>query len=342
MSVGQFYTTNWEYILQGMHSDDLCGMSVIEPFAGKGELTRFCGFSELYDIDPKIEGIVKRDTLIDIPDYNGKYVITNPPYLARNKAKDKSIFDKYKSNDLYKCFILSILGRGLLGGIIILPVSFLSSIRKSDIELRKKFVQEFRIVRINLFEDKVFNDTTTSICSVKFVKENGVNVMFPIHVYPDNIEISAYYGENNSYIIGGEIYNLCGSYKVVRLIEGDIPNSNIYVNCLDSSKNTISASIVSEVFFDRTQKKSERSKASLNIFPEIDIETQTVVVMKFNEILSEYRKKYRSLFLNSYREYARKRISFDLVYNLISYSCDLITKTLSHDKSNNSANLVSE
>ena len=46
---------------------------------------------ELYDIDPTSQSIIKRDTLNDIPEYNNKFVLTNPPYLARNKNKDKTI-----------------------------------------------------------------------------------------------------------------------------------------------------------------------------------------------------------------------------------------------------------
>ena len=44
---------------------------------------------------------------------------------------------------------------------------------------------------------------------------------------------------------------------------------------------------------------------------------------KFNEKIESYRTKYNSLFLTNYREssknYSRKRISFDLAYNIISY-----------------------
>ena len=53
----------------------------------------------------KKEVYYKKDTVKNPPDYNNKYLITNPPYLARNKSKDKSLFDKYDVNDLYKCVI---------------------------------------------------------------------------------------------------------------------------------------------------------------------------------------------------------------------------------------------
>ena len=35
------------------------------------------------------------------PSYQDKYVVTNPPYLARNKSDNKQIYDLYQQNDLY-------------------------------------------------------------------------------------------------------------------------------------------------------------------------------------------------------------------------------------------------
>lgn len=37
---GQFYTTNYEYILQSMNIPDYV-MNIIEPFAGNGDLVEF-------------------------------------------------------------------------------------------------------------------------------------------------------------------------------------------------------------------------------------------------------------------------------------------------------------
>jgi tRNA1(Val) A37 N6-methylase TrmN6 len=108
--LGQFYTTNYEYILQSFVIPE--GIKkIIEPFAGNGDLVQYIeSFKkkyevECYDIDPKKDYIKMRDTLNDPPDYKDAYVITNPPYLARNKCEKKELFDKYDTNDLYKCFM---------------------------------------------------------------------------------------------------------------------------------------------------------------------------------------------------------------------------------------------
>jgi hypothetical protein len=41
---------------------------------------------------PKFNGIKKRDVFTDIPVYKDKFVITNPPYLSKNKSKKKKYF----------------------------------------------------------------------------------------------------------------------------------------------------------------------------------------------------------------------------------------------------------
>ena len=138
--LGQFYTTNYQYILKNMKIPDNI-KNIIEPFVGCGDLLKFIDKNkyniELYDIEPKYNDTIKKDTLLEPPIYDNKFVLTNPPYLARNKNEDKTLYDKYNTNDLYKCFIINLIDSFCFGGIIIIPLNFISSIRKSDIELRK-------------------------------------------------------------------------------------------------------------------------------------------------------------------------------------------------------------
>ncbi len=173
--LGQFYTTNYEYILQGMKIPNNV-KHIVEPFTGNGDLITFIekeqennNFKynvECYDIEPRKEYIIKRDTIKTPLDYKDKYLITNPPYLARNKSKDKSLFDKYNVNDLYKCVIKDLLTNVCLGGIIIIPLNFWSSIRIADIDLRKAFLKKYNILLLNIFEERVFDDTSYTICSI--------------------------------------------------------------------------------------------------------------------------------------------------------------------------------
>jgi len=163
--LGQFYTTNYDYILQNLNIPNKT-KTIIEPFAGQGDLLSFLKKKysiECYDIDSKKEFIIQKDTLLNPPEFNNKFVLTNPPYLARNKNSDKTIYDKYKQNDLYKCFISILIKNKCDGGILIIPLNFWCSIRKNDIELRHQFLNIYSVLIINIFEEKVFEDINIKI-----------------------------------------------------------------------------------------------------------------------------------------------------------------------------------
>ena len=310
---------------------------IIEPFAGNGDLLNFINNNleiekELYDIEPKKDYIIKRNTILDPPDYNNKFILTNPPYLARNKSIDKSLYDKYKVNDLYKCFIIELLTNKCLGGILIIPLNFWCSIRNTDIELRKNFLEIYEIILLNIFEEQVFKDTTYTICSFQFeLKKDNINKEINIIIYPYKINIKTELNKNNNYMIGGSIYNLhiLNKYKINRITSKNINNqnkTNILVKCIDDNKdNKIKLSLVNdnEIYIDNTSNQSSRTYATLIIEPKIDKEKQIKLVELFNNYLNDERIKYNSLFLTNYREskkdIARKRISFDLVYLICSY-----------------------
>lgn len=339
--LGQFYTTNHEYILQGFKIPENI-KNIIEPFAGNGDLITFIEKEqeknntkysiECYDIDPKKNYIIQKDTLKNPPNYNNKYLITNPPYLARNKTKDKTLFDKYKVNDLYKCVVKDILTNICLGGILIIPVNFWSSIRLVDIELRKAFLKKYDVVLLNIFEEKVFKDTSYTICSFQFeLKKNNYNIL-NIVVYPSKTIIQTELNDDNNFMIGGDIYNLKlkNTYKITRLTtkNKEKSNTNILVKCIDDNlKSQIGLSFVDDkdIYIDDTPNQTSRTYATLIIEPYIEKEKQKQLITKFNKYLDTHRKKYNSLFLSNYREskdIARKRISFDLVYSIIEYILD--------------------
>lgn len=218
--LGQFFTTNYKYILKKLHIPKNV-KNIIEPFAGNGDLLNIIKKDnykiECYDIDPKKDFIIKRDTIKNPPNYNDKFIITNPPYLARNKSKDKELFDKYDVNDLYKCFIKEIIRNIPLGGIIIIPLNFWSSIRNNDIELRKLFLDKYVVNQLNIFEERVFEDTTYTVCSFQFMRRKNETVnKINITIYPSNKKIVIELNKENNYIIGGNIYKLqySGNYEV--------------------------------------------------------------------------------------------------------------------------------
>ena len=345
--LGQFYTTHHEYILQNMKIPDHI-INIIEPFTGNGDLITFIKKQqennnvsyniECYDIEPTKNYIIKQDTIKNPPCYNNKYLITNPPYLARNKCTNKLLFDKYDVNDLYKCVIKEILTNVCLGGIFIIPLNFWSSIRIADIKLRQSFLEKYDVLLLNIFEEQVFDDTTYTICSFQFelkLKENSNSEnsnILNIVVYPSKTIIQTELNSTNNFMIGGAIYNLKlkKNYKITRLTNKNIDkcNTNILVKCIDDNSNSqIGLSFVEDkdIYIDSTPNQTARTYATLIIEPKIDKIKQQQLVIKFNNYLNEYRKKYNSLFLTNYREskdIARKRISFDLVYSITEYILD--------------------
>jgi len=350
--LGQFFTTNYKYILQNMYIPKET-KKIIEPFAGNGDLLHFVKDKSIpiqyYDIDPKKDYITKRDTLKDPPDYKNKFILTNPPYLARNKNKDKSIYDTYQENDLYKCFLKSILTSQCTGGIIIIPLNFWCSIRKKDIALRKSFLQVFSVLAINIFEEQVFQDTSYTTCCFQFkrkiqttkkeIKNNTINKKkgknkkeskIKCYIYPSKKKLDFLLNDKNNYTIGGEIYQL-PTNKNIKIERATSSNqklkevTNILVKCLDDSiDNQIGLSIIAKKdrYIDTSSTKSARSYATLVITPKITREREKVLVQEFNSFLKKERDKYHSLFLTNYREsnsIARKRISFKLVFQIVNY-----------------------
>lgn len=336
-ALGQFFTTNYEYILQNLNIPEYVE-NIIEPFCGNGDLLNFQDIGkkykvECYDIEPKKDFIIQKDTIREPPVYTNKFVITNPPYLARNKSNDKELFDKYNVNDLYKCFIKNIINDECLGGIVIIPLNFWSSIRKQDYELRRDFLNVYEIVQLNIFEEQVFDDTTYTVCSFQFENKNlkPIKETYSINatIYPSNENIQVVLCDENNYTIGGEIYKLPKKniYTITRATKKNKNklNTNLLIKCIDDNeKNKISLSFVSndKLYIDETPNSTARTYASLIIEPSIDIERQKQLAYQFNSFLEELRTKYHSLFLTNYREsksIARKRISFDLVYDIIIY-----------------------
>ena len=332
--LGQFYTTNYEYILSNMEIPSNV-INIIEPFVGNGDLLNFIENKkkynlEIYDIDPKIADTIKQDTLTNPPDYTDKFILTNPPYLAKNKSKEKDLYEKYKCDDLYKCFIINIISNVCLGGIIIVPLNFISSVRKADIKLREKFLEKYSLEIINIFEEQVFDDTTYTVCSIYFIKklQNEVNNNIKTYIYPSKKDMIISLTSENNYTIGGEIFNLQQSskYKIQRATKDTKENiTNILLKCIDDNINSqLGFKIVNDKdrYIDNTENLSARSYATLVINKSLTLEQQQHLVDEMNKFVKEKREKYNSLFLTNYREsntIARKRISFDLAFKICNH-----------------------
>ena len=314
---------------------------------------------EIYDIDPKpnIKNILPninltdiiQDTLLNPPNYENKFVITNPPYLAKNKSKldnNKKLFNKYPHSDLYRIFIHQIIRGNCHSGIIIIPLNFFSSLKKQDITLRKNFMKRYKIIKLNIFEEQVFDNTTYTVCSMKFIRNNINMLLQKINVtfYPKKLNKNLIFEDNKHWLLGGDIYTLGiqeKKYLIIKRIEYKHINTykqeeyiltNIFANLLDSGTQSgkIKLEYKKEPYIGKT---TDRVFATIIIKPLKNIqqytnflnikENQIMIIQKFNNIITTYREKYHSLFLSNYREAkngdGRKRCSFGLCYGLLRH-----------------------
>ncbi len=351
-NLGQFYTTNAEYILDGI--DDLVyeHSKVIDCCYGNGDLMDYAvekyNLSEAkqikYDIDAR-ENVVQRDTLMEPVNYKNMFLITNPPYLSNVQDKQHAntkYYEKYEVDDLFKCYIKTMINKPPVEFIIIIPVNFLCSIRKNDVSLRKKFFSKFGILKIKIFNNRVFDDTSCAVCCIHGVLEkNPDNRSINTLILPEKINTTINISDESDYRIGGEIYNLPVSYHKISRVVGDCTGiSNIHLRAIDkNSTEKIKLSIQDN---NIVQKVSDRSWCFIRIEPPVDDEKE--IIRLFNTFLEEKRKQYNDLFLTNFRDNGRKRISFDLAYKIIGHILlslnvanefrsipDIITKEVRHE-----------
>jgi hypothetical protein len=258
-------------------------------------------------------------------------LITDNEIIKYIKKNNDELLKNIEINS-YEGFIRQIIDDVAKGGILIIPLNFWSSIRKNDVELRKDFLEKYNVINMNIFEEQVFDDTTYTVCCFQFSKKIE-QMLMNITIYPSKKNITANLNSNNNYTIGGNIYNLKvkNNYKISRITSKNIndnPESNtrIIAKCIDDNADSkIGLKYDKNIYIDDTPNQTARTYATLIITPPIDKKTQKLLVKNFNKNLNKRREKYSSLFLTNYREskdIARKRISFDLIYNITEYILD--------------------
>ena len=326
----QFYTKNtnelFNNIIDLFLNDYNKNISIIEPCCGEGDLIKFLKTKninnfELYDIEPKYENTQKLDTILNQINLNNKYIITNPPYYAKNKLtkEQKELYKDYLNDidDLYQIYIKQIINSNVISGILILPINFLFS---NNNKIRKEFILKYQIVFCNLFEKKIFKDTTSAICIFYFKIRNEQNNNLNIFTFKSNLirknetkEIIIELSKKNNYCYGYEVYKK--KYKdfvILSRYDKEINNeqflTHIKIYTLDPNMKAI---------YDNEPKinlLTDRSFINIVSSLELNEDEEKYIIKKFNEILLFYRNKYNSLFMSSYREFSRKRLSFNLIY----------------------------
>jgi hypothetical protein len=361
--LGQFFTTNADYILQGFEKF-IKGKEVSDPFAGAGDLLKWAlrrGAKKTigFDCDKKYvdkKKVFYNDSLNLPKEY--KFVLTNPPYLHKNKAdqeiKGKFFNGKHKIfEDLYQISIFEMLNSE--EGIFIVPLNFLSAANSQKI--RDLFFEKFEIVKLNIFLERVFSDTTYNVISFYFKKrnENSDKNKISAVIFPEGKKISFCLEKRFGWQLGGDfILNIKKAKNflgVSRLTENHLKkgeceakialqnikekeqtlidknlkrflkNNILILRAIDSKNGKkICLEDIREYGIDGlVGKNTSRNMAHLIFAKPLTVEQQKCLMEKFNEILNENREKYFSFFLTNFRDNGRKRVSFDFVYKFLNY-----------------------
>lgn len=361
--LGQFFTKNSDYILQGL-GKFVKGKEIIDPFAGDQDLLNWAKNNNCkkiigFDCDPKYadnKNVFLNDSINFPKKY--KFICTNPPYLHKNKA-EKETKNKFFSGthsgfeDLYQISIVSILN--CMEGILIVPLNFLCA--ENSKKIRNLFFEKFEIIKLNIFSEQVFEDTTYNVISFYFKVRNGGREKNNISatIYPEKKRIDFTIEKKFNWQLGGDFINRIKRTKnylgVFRLTEDYLQSGEYEVEMAlqnikekklfrisDDLKKLIGKNILCLRAIDSKNgkkiqledirnygiaglvgKNTSRNMAHLIFKENVPISEQIKLMTRFNDELNDNRNKYFSFFLTNFRDNNRKRISFDLAYKFLNY-----------------------
>ena len=364
--LGQFFTTNSDYILQGLEKF-VRNKDILDPFAGNQDLINWsrknhCKKAIGFDCDKKYidnKNVFYNDSINSDRKYN--FVCANPPYLHKNKADQKTkkrFFSGAYSDfeDLYQVSIFSILN--CEEGILIVPLNFLCA--ENSKKTRNQFFNKFEILKLNIFSEQVFKDTTYNVISFYFrkKKENLEKNKISATIFPKKKQINFTIERKYNWQLGGDfvdrIKNTENHLGVFRLTEDCLKSGEYEIGlAFQNIKNRKSLRISKDIkdliekniLFLRAidskngkkiqledirkygvaglvGKNTSRNMAHLIFKEEIPINDQIELMECFNEELNRGRSKYLSFFLTNFRDNNRKRISFELAYRFLNYIYD--------------------
>lgn len=238
--LGQFFTVNSDYILQGLEKYPY-KKEITDPFAGNRDLMIWAKKQNAksvvgFDIDKRLvdnKKVFFGDSLVDSRNYD--FVLTNPPYLYINKA-DEVIKKKYFNNSTFSDFYQISLSKIMNSreGIVIVPINFLSA--ENSKKIRNLFFSKFKIVQMNYFKQRVFSDTTYNVISFYYkLKENIPEDSFCIKaaIFPENIKTKIKLEKKYDWTIGGDFLHKVNAQSnnlgISRFTEDDIEKGEIEI-----------------------------------------------------------------------------------------------------------------
>lgn len=315
---------------------------------------------ELYCVDDILldELFKVRDSLLDNYLPENSFVLTNPPYLAKNVCKQKYLDDFNKYFNVFKeyndYFEIALNQYKNVDGIWIIPSNILSS--NIMLNCRKKIIN--KITDIYIYEEQLFKDTDISVIS--FYLNNSldlnkltINFVNKKRILKKNFDINNFSIckewddiskiKNTNNISHGYLDSKIekGIYKIIVLDvnykEKEIEvseedylklNKNILIlrtTDTGTENGEIGLYTINDIWKNKEAKgliTKISSRVYTQIFINLSIEEQMKLKKIFNKELSELRLKYNSIFLTNYKNSShgkqRKRISFKESFALMN------------------------
>jgi len=324
---GKYYTTNAAFLLEGFESlvkDKSC----VDPFCGDRDLLRWAEINgaistEGYDLHPQHPETEKRNSFENPPSLDGKFVLSNPPYLAAAKNADKSIYEKYEINDLYKAFLLQLIDTSVTEGILIIPSNFLS---ESSSRARDPFLSSFEILECRYFQYPAFPEATTGVIVFSFKRSAPSDSrkffmeMLSSPTESEKFEIEIW--KKYKWLWGDRFFDFIDDPRPLKIklhtTESRFPpNTRLVLGLLDKGKYKFGCHV----------NEGEPFVTPPNVFttyqvdiPEIELtlEQERRVAAKYNEILWNFRREYRGMFLSNYMGGIQKIKSRAMAHALLS------------------------
>lgn len=282
------------------------GPRIVEPFVGRGDLVfETTATWETYDIEPKYPAI-QQDTLLNPPNYARSTIITNPPYLARNKTPDKTVFNKYQVDDLYKAFLSTI--EPAQNALLVLPIGFLTNSKASAIRHKVFQTFGFYLNGVEFFTTQQFATTTSAVCVVYIDK-----ICKPLQVWLDGELIQLSLLRQYDYFVGAEWLKTLPQQVVFGRNKPHKLNLAAYL--LDTPTQQ-AIRLAEEPYF--VGLPTDRTKIALTCDFELSPQQVSALVADFNAYIGEVRKQHHNLIFSSYREFGRKRLDFTTLFKVLT------------------------
>lgn len=286
--LGQFYTTSnpfedsdafalWDSIRPH-------GVKVLEPFAGSG-----CLYSYLdedwsgYDIEPKLDSIIKQDTIKDFPS-GFEVCITNPPYLAKTTISREKLNVIINHQDLYlDCIELMLRNCDYVAAII--PSTFYNTNLFRD-----------RLIAWDKLDREVFSDTDVPVGVAYFTPKAE---------------------KTKLYVNGKEIVKEAPK-NLKSPLSFNVANGNYVLSAIDSTKGR-NIHIHNDVEnFDREKYLKNTSRNYSLFYSPIELD-----IDKINSFIDEWRTKTNDFYLTSFKSTMktgtyRKRMNFNILKWIVS------------------------